>query len=98
MSYKFPLEFHICHNCGCIETVAGLAYQEEIEAGNKRIPLDTFKALEAETRYLENPHTAVLNVAALVLSWDICAGCGKRRCTKVEKKSIPLTHPPLKAR
>jgi hypothetical protein len=95
---KFPLTFTVCLNCGSSETVAGLAYQEEIMLGNKRIPIDTFKALDTEVRYLENPQMAVLNVPTLRISWDICAGCGQRRCTKVEKENLTLRAPHIKAR
>jgi hypothetical protein len=98
MSSKFPLTFPVCLDCGSSDTVAGLAYQEEIDAGNKRVPVDTFKTLETETRYLVNPQTAILNVPALRISWDICAGCGKRRCVKVEKELLPIKTPNIKAR
>ncbi len=96
----FPMNFPKCNNCGSEKTVAKSAFDEEIENGNKLIPHLPIRCLDQETRLLQDPKTAKFVMPILVLFWDICAGCGMRRLTRVEKQTIPVntetTLPPRK--
>ena len=87
---KFPMTFPICPHCQSPNCVADTAFREEIENGNKEIPLLPLHCLDQETRFLQDPQKAKFAVPAILLFWDICAGCGQRRLVRAEKVSLPV--------
>jgi len=89
---RFPIEFPECPKCRSTETVTELATQEiERKTGTKRGgPFTSFEKVGA---MLATPQKiAGLTVPVLMSHFDICAGCGQRRCTKVEIINAPITY------
>ena len=87
---KFPMIFLTCANCQSPNCVADTAFREEIEGGNKDIPILPIHCLDQETRLLQDPAKAKFAIPALLLYWDICARCGQRRLVRAEKVSLPV--------
>ena len=94
----FPMIFPECPICKCKETVANTAFREEIKNGNKAIPILTTHCLDQEVRLLQDPRTAKFSAPAIILMWDVCAGCGIRRLIRAEKQNMPVNVEPAPAR
>lgn len=87
---KFPLEFNECPDCGSTERVTELAMQEmEAEKGIKRE--NPFVSMEKAGIPLASPLKIVgVTVPILVCHYDVCAGCGLRRCVRAEIIDAPM--------
>lgn len=79
---KFPMEFNKCPICGCPDTVCQIATEELKEKG--KILRGAFVSLEKVIVPLEQPHL-VATVSLLVCHYDVCAECGTRYCTRVDR-------------
>jgi hypothetical protein len=88
---RFPIEFPKCPNCGSTETVTELAVQEiEKRTGVKRG--GPFASFEKVLAPLVAPQKVTgVTLPMLLCHWDVCAGCGQRRCTKAEIIDAPIT-------
>lgn len=83
----FRLDFDHCPACrlGC--------------EGETKIPEGTFVSLEKVITPLVEPHKITgLTVPALIVHYDVCAACGTRYCTRVEKQNIPIQFQPIPGR
>jgi len=86
------VEFEKCWNCGETMTVTRKAWLREVEKGkvseeSKDLPL----ALERSVVPITDPRKGIgLTVTALVVSWDVCSGCGVRRCVRSETQTGPV--------
>jgi len=82
---EFPKEYPKCSDCGCEETVCREACKDEssvakgkfVSMEQKLIPIQDFLKISTPTT----------NV--LLCHWDICSECGRYRCTRIEKTSMP---------
>jgi len=82
MEKKFSIEFKQCPLCGCPDTTCRLAYKEEVVDKGKGP--DAFASTEKKATPLIDPRKATLTLPVLVESYDNCAKCGFRYCTKSE--------------
>ncbi len=91
---SFPLTYSRCPACGCEETVAGKAVEEERAKGS---PLPgPFSCLMRVTTAIFDPKTAQrlilpTRVPTIVSSLDACLKCGCLYCRTVEKSTARLT-------
>jgi len=85
---EFPIEFTKCPACGCLDTVTRLACEEEMEKGI--IPKGAHVALETSQIPLIGSTPPKLSCRVLIASWDICAECGQRYCTRVQIVTQPV--------
>jgi len=91
LAYKgFPIKYPECPICHSKECIGSAAFDELVQQGNKNIPVDTFKALEAQQLPLEDPRTAKGTFPMLVIAYDVCAKCGTKRVVKVEMLDVPV--------
>lgn len=87
----FRLDFARCPACGSGETACRLGCE-----GEKGIPEDAFVSLEKVISPLIDHRKAIgLTVPALIAHYDVCAKCGTRYCTRVEKQNIPIQFQPV---
>lgn len=88
--YQFPIEFHVCPNCGCEETLTRLACREAKEKGT--LPVDAFvSGQKVLTRLMGSGGPLGITVPALLRHYDTCARCGLDYCTRAEKIDMPIT-------
>ncbi len=82
---QLPITFPKCPVCGHDQTVTQLACADE-----PSIAKGTFVSMEKVVTPITQP-TALVGpfVKALVASFDVCAACGTRYCTRVEKMNVP---------
>jgi hypothetical protein len=88
---KLIAEFTKCFQCGSEETISQIAMKPLIASG--RYPVGTFSRLKVEVVPLDQPRFAGVAVPCVVTSYDVCAGCGKERCTRSEVISMPIQAP-----
>lgn len=86
---KILAEFPKCPDCGSEETVAQKALTD-----NKLDSEGTIAHLEVTVVPLKQPAMAGVMVPAIVVHWDVCLGCGRRRCTLAEVQQVPVMAPP----
>ena len=85
-----PIEFKECPICRCPDTVCQLVGEEEKQAGKAQ--KDAFFSMEKIITPLNNP--ALVGVGTgLLCHYDICAKCGFRYCTRVDK--VMCAPPPI---
>ena len=85
-------DFPKCPDCGSEETVSQLGCAGIKEVG--KIPPDTFTSLKKEVIPLEQPQLAGVGVQCILSHFDICAGCGRERCTRSEIIMAPVQGAP----
>lgn len=85
----FIKDFEVCPDCGSNETCARQGSEGVID-----IPEGQVASFSQEIIFLKQPQLAVISVPALVAHYDICAGCGRRRCIRVERRELPVQHRP----
>jgi len=82
---SFPIEFTKCPNCGCKDTVGRLGC-----AGDPSIPKDTFISLEKRITPVQDfMKISTPTTKVLIRHYDTCSKCGRDRCTRVEKTTMP---------
>jgi predicted Fe-S protein YdhL (DUF1289 family) len=89
---KIISDFPKCPWCGSEETVSqkGCANAKE----KAKIPKEVFTSLKREIIPVEQPVMAGLAVECIMTSFDICAGCGRERCTRAELIQAPIQAKP----
>ncbi len=90
-----PVEFTQCPICHSKETVAQIGCADE-----PTIPQGTFVALTKEFTPIQQPTSMLAPlIRTIVCSYDVCAKCGHRYCTRAEKMNVPVQvqPPPGKA-
>ncbi len=85
-------DFPECPDCGSTETVSNEATKEAREKG--KLPADAFSHLEVTLIPLEQPMMAGVTVPTILVHWDVCLGCGRRRCTRAEIIQAPVVAQP----
>jgi hypothetical protein len=85
---KLIKEFPVCPNCGSSELISKLGCAGLVEKG--KIKADAPTHLEVQVIPIEQPMMAGVMVSAIVIHWDICAGCGRRRCTWADVQQVPV--------
>lgn len=87
LGLKFPFEFKECPVCRCPDTVCRMVGEEMKKKG--KIPKEAFFSMEKTITPLA---TSALQVAspALLSHYDVCAKCGIRYCTRVDKATMGL--------
>ena len=85
---KLIADFPKCPWCGSEERVSEMASAEFKEKG--KIPKEAFTALRRAIVPLEQPALAGVMVSCIFTSYDVCGGCGRDRCTKVEIIQAPV--------
>lgn len=84
---NYRIDFDCCPNCGATDTVCRLACE-----GERGIPEGTFVSMEKVVTPIVVPQKVPgLTMPALICHLDICAKCGTRYCTRVERQNIPIT-------
>ena len=81
-----PIGFTECPICHSKDTVARLACADE-----SSIPKGSFVSLEHVITPIETPSKYLGYVKVIVCHYDVCANCGHRYCTLVEKTSLPAS-------
>ena len=81
-------DFPSCPDCGEIQTISQKAVEPLKESG--KLPKDSFSRLETKIVPLEQPRLATVSVPCIVSHFDICASCGRQRCTRVEIINMPI--------
>jgi hypothetical protein len=59
-----------------------------------KIAKDAFTHLEVMAVPLEQPAMAGVTVPTIIVHYDVCAGCGRRRCTRAEVIQAAVTMTP----
>lgn len=77
-----PLAYEKCPICGCKKTVTQIACEPLKREG--KLKKDDFVSLEKVVTPLLQPGLAP-TVPAVLVHYDVCAGCGFRYCTKAER-------------
>lgn len=85
---KVLKDFPVCPDCGSEETISKLGCADLVARGKLQEGAPTH--LEVQVIPLEQPVMAGVMVQAIVVHWDICAGCGRRRCTWVDLQQVPV--------
>ena len=81
-----PLTFPKCPVCGHDQTVTQIACADE-----PSITPGTFVSLEKVVTPILQPSSMLAPmIKALVVSFDVCAKCGTRYCTRAEKTNVPV--------
>ena len=83
---KFPMEFNSCPSCHCPDTLARLAWENEIAEGRVgESSKDMFVSARKEAVPLIDPKRGIQITARLLLRhFDTCAKCGTERCIRAE--------------
>jgi hypothetical protein len=88
---RFPMTFDKCPYCGCTETIARLAWQEEAEKGS--VDKDTFIASQIiKVPLIDLKKFTGVTARILLIYIDWCADpqCGRGYCVKAEIVSGPV--------
>ncbi len=89
---KIIKDFPNCPNCGSSETVAQLGTASLKALG--KIPQEAFVSLRQAIIPLEQPQLAGVMISCIVTYFDVCAGCGRERCTRSEIIKAPVQGQP----
>jgi hypothetical protein len=92
---KIIADFPKCMDCGCEVTISRLGTAELRESG--KLAEDAFTMLEQSIIPLEQPALAAVTVRCIQTFYDVCAECGRRRCTRAQVIQAPVQVQPNQA-
>jgi hypothetical protein len=81
-----PIQFTKCPICHSKETISQIGCSDE-----PSVTKGTFTALEKVVTPIQQPTSMLAPlIRAIVVSYDVCAKCGHRYCTRAEKMNVPV--------
>lgn len=86
--------FEECADCGESKTITQLACEPLMEKA--QMEPDAPVSMRKEPITLLPPQQVTLTMPLMVVHWDVCAGCGRQRCVRVETMDAPVTMQPGK--
>lgn len=82
---KFPIEFKECPICGESDTICRQAMADEPSLSNvPPLPVDVKISPIQSITGISTP-----SIKVLLRHYDTCSGCGKDRCIRIEKTTLP---------
>ena len=81
-------DFPKCPWCGSEEKISEKGCADAKEKG--KISKESFTSLKREVIPVEQPMMAGVTVPCILTYYDVCAGCGRERCTRSEIIQAPI--------